>query len=106
VAARKAASRPKGRGAAAASEVDFHGLKLPVPKKLPGTLAFDIAALDADGSGFSEVITLLESLVGEEGVAKVRAKIAEKSISLDKTAEELIKLVNEVIDTAGSSQGK
>ncbi len=108
---RNAASRPRsGRGAAARS-VTFHGLKVPVPTKIPGTLAFDLAALeetegDDNKSGFAELVKMLETLLGHEQVEKVKAQVASRGISLDDVTGELMGLIGKIIDAAGSSTGK
>lgn len=105
-----AASRPRS-GRAAARSVSFHGLTLTVPAKIPGTLAFDLAALeqtegDNNKSGFAELIKMLDTLLGAEQVAKVKEKVASKKISLDDVTTELLGLIGKIIEKAGSSTGK
>lgn len=109
-AASNTAPRPRsGRGAAARSTVDFHGLKVKVPTKLPGSLAFDYAAIEQAGdddekSGLPEMVALLTTLVGAEQVAKIRAKSAE--IAFEDVATELGELIGEIMKAAGTTAGK
>ena len=104
MASSKTASRAKARGAVARSAT-FHGLKLEVPAKLPGTLAFDLADLE-DAEGFGPTKRLLVSLLGEEQTKQVRAVIEKKNISLDKVADELVKLIDSILEASGTDPGK
>lgn len=103
----KAASRPrKGRGAAPRF-VDFHGLKLEVPKKLPGDLIWELADLEeSEGAGFRELRSLLVTLLGDEQTQKIRDVVREKKIGLDKLVPEVMDLVGRVVEAAGADAGK
>jgi len=106
-----AASRAKARGAAgrsAARTVNFHGLKLEAPKKLDGSLVFKLARLDAAGEDgpWEEIIDLLRTLLGDEQLAKLEAKIESSDLDFVKAAKELFALAGKLVDAGGSSTGK
>lgn len=102
-----AASRPRSGRGAAARPVNFHGLKIEVPKKLPGDLVWELADLEeSDGAGFRELRSLLVTLLGPEQTEKIRSVVREKGIELDKLVPEIMDLVGKVVEAAGSDSGK
>ena len=103
-----AASRArKGRGAAPRSTVDFHGLKIAVPKKLPGDLIWELADLEeSEGAGFRELRSLLVTLLGDEQTQQIREVVRKQGIELEKLVPEIMELVARLVEAAGTSTGK
>lgn len=116
MAAPKAKARkpaPK-KGAAARSEskakaktVDFRGLKLTLPTKIPGTLLWDINALaEGDADSLAGFIDLLSSLLGAEQSRAVRNKVRDDGLDLEETFTALEELMRGVFEASGLSQGE
>lgn len=96
--------RGKGKAAAAAAEktdelrtVDFRGLTLTIPAVLPGTLYFDMAALEDDSDSPATVINTLGSLIGPDQIRAVRGKVAEENIPFSEVDTVLWELFNTVL---------
>lgn len=109
-AARKAAGGSKPAAAqrerkGKEATVDFQGLKIKVPSKLPGTLLFDIADLEM-GRDLRGTMEFVKSLLGEDQYRAVREKISELSMGLDETMEALVELLEGVLDKGGLSLGE
>jgi len=107
--ARKAAS---SKGAAARAEkkpepkvVDFRGLELRLPAKLPGTILFDLADLES-GNDLRGTMEFIKSLIGEGQYEAVRHKVAEDQIPLEEVDSVLLKLLEDILEASGLSQGE
>lgn len=107
---RKAA--PSKKGAAARSEkngkpktVNFRGLKLKLPAKLPGTILFDLADLES-GNDLRGTMEFLKSLVGAEQYQAIRNKVAEDEIGIDEVDTVLLSLMESILESSGLSQGE
>lgn len=103
---------PKSKGEAAVAEaknepqtVDFHGLTLEIPSTLPGTVLFDLAEIES-GRDFKGSMEILKSILGEEGYAAVRAKIAEEGIGFLEAVEEVQSLIVTLFEAAGVGLGE
>jgi hypothetical protein len=102
------------RGAAAVAEsngvaptVDFHGLELRLPPKLPGTLAFTIARIErSNGNSLSPIIDCIQSVVGAEQVAAIESHVAAKEIALDDVGGELDGLLSKIVTAYGVEAGE
>jgi hypothetical protein len=112
------AAKPKPRkaapqkGAAARAEkngkrktVDFRGLELILPAKLPGTILFDLADLES-GNDLRGSMEFLKSLVGSEQYQAIRNKVGEEGIGIEKVDAVLLKLVEDILEASGLSQGE
>lgn len=114
-ATKKAASKaaPK-KGVAARAEkkgqaktVDFRGLKITLPTKIPGTLLWDINALaEGDADSLAGFIDLLTSLLGAEQSRAVRNKVRDDGLDLEETFTALEELMRGVFEASGLSQGE
>lgn len=105
-----AASKSKAAAARAEAEktpkvVDFRGLELKLPAKLPGTILFDLADIDS-GRDLQGTMEFIKSLVGEGQYQAVRQKVAEDGISLDEVDGVLLKLLEDILDASGLGQGE
>lgn len=103
---------PSRRGEAARAEkkdtakvVDFLGLKLKLPAKLPGTILFDLADLES-GNDLRGTMEFIKSLVGSDQYQAIRNKVAEKEIELDKVDGVLLKLLEDILEASGLNQGE
>lgn len=113
MAAAKGKAAPK-KGAAARGEkkgksksVDFHGLTLTLPAKLPGTLLWDFKdVLEGNERSVGGFIGFLESLVGPEQSKAVRDKVREEDLGLEETFEALDSLLGDIFEASGLSQGE
>lgn len=109
-----AASR---KGAAARAEKDakpkpkshkWKGLKLETPPDLPGTLMFDIAALQnfGDDVPIGPLVDLLETLVGPVQLRQIRAKVTEDQIPFEDMPELTLGLLNDLLGPYGLNLGE
>jgi hypothetical protein len=108
----KATKAAPKKGAAARSEkkntpkaVDFLGLKLKLPAKLPGTILFDLADLES-GNDLRGTMEFIKSLVGPDQYQAIRNKVAEDEIALEKVDGVLLKLLEDILEASGLSQGE
>jgi hypothetical protein len=107
----KKAAAPKKAAAARAEKnaeakvVDFRGLKLHLPAKLPGTLLFDLADLES-GNDLRGTMEFIKSLVGAGQYQAIRNKVAEDDIPLDEVDGVLLKLLEDILESSGLSQGE
>jgi hypothetical protein len=107
----KKAAAPKKAAAARAEKkdetkaVDFRGLKLHLPAKLPGTILFDLADLEA-GNDLRGTMEFIKSLVGAGQYQAIRNKVAEDGIPLDEVDSVLLKLLEDILQASGLSQGE
>lgn len=85
--------------------VDFRGLDLKIPAKLPGTILFDIAEIEA-GRDLKGTMEFLRSLVGDGQYEAIKAKVAEDSIPFPDVIDVLQGLVEEILDQAGVGLGE
>lgn len=85
--------------------VDFRGLDLKIPAKLPGTILFDIAEIEA-GRDLKGTMEFLRSLVGDGQYEAIKAKVAEEAISFPDVIDVLQGLVEEILDQAGIGLGE
>jgi hypothetical protein len=85
--------------------VDFRGLKLKLPAKLPGTILFDIAEIEA-GKDLKGTMEFLRSLVGDGQYEAIRAKVAEDAIPFSDVIDVLEKLVGDILDEGGLGLGE
>lgn len=100
------------KGAAARSEkkgkvktVNFRGLKLKMPAKLPGTILFDLADLES-GNDLRGTMEFLKSLVGAEQYQAIRNKVAEDGIGIDEVDTVLLSLIESILESSGLSRGE
>jgi hypothetical protein len=108
---RKAAAPSKGAAAraektGAPKTIDFRGLELALPDVLPGTVYFDLAALEENEGSAVAQVRLLRSLIGGDQLAAVRDKIGEDQVPLDKVDEVVIGLFNDIVGAYGSTEGE
>jgi hypothetical protein len=103
---------PRKKGAAARSEksgkakvVDFRGLELKLPTKLPGTILFDLADLET-GNDLRGVTEFLKSVVGAGQYQAIRNKVAEDGITIDEVDQVLLGLFEDILETAGLGSGE
>lgn len=107
----KKAAAPKKVAAARAEKkaeakvVDFRGLKLQLPAKLPGTILFDLADLES-GNDLRGTMEFIKSLVGTGQYQAIRNKVAEDDIPLDEVDGVLLGLMESILDTSGLAQGE
>lgn len=102
--ARKAASEKKP----ATKVADFRGIKLKLPDELPGALYFDLgslASVEDEASSAAAQIRLLNTLLGDDGVQKVRAKIIDDGVSFDEVENVLMGLFETVTDAYHTTPG-
>jgi hypothetical protein len=85
--------------------VDFLGLKIGVPAKLPGTILFDIADLEM-GRDLRGTMEFVKSLVGEDAYQAIREKVGEAGLGIDEVTESLVDLLEKILDKAGLSMGE
>lgn len=102
-----------GKAAAARAEtknkprvVEWKGVKLETPAKLPGTLVLDIGRIDAlakrGEQPFGAAYELLESLIGPEGIDKVRTVAA----AADEPFDVFTDVMGAVFETHGLTMGE
>lgn len=108
--AKKAAPRKKGAAARAekkkeAPTIEFRGLKLVLPEKIPGTLLFDLADLDS-GRDLQGTMGLIKSLIGEAQYQAVRDRIGADGLDLEETETALVGLLEQAFDASGASLGE
>lgn len=108
--AKKAAASKKAAAARAETNdepktVNFRGIELKLPAKLPGTVLFDVADIDA-GRDLRGTMEFLKSLIGEGQYEQIREKVRADGIALDEVEGELIKLIEGVLDASGLGQGE
>lgn len=104
-AARKKAAVARSQKKDAAKTVDFRGLTLHLPAKLPGTILFDLADLEA-GRDLSGTMEFIKSLVGAGQYQAIRSKIGEDNIPLDEVEDVLLKLLESVLEASGLGSGE
>jgi hypothetical protein len=85
--------------------VDFRGLTLHLPPKLPGTLLFDFADLET-GNELGGTMQMIKSLVGEGQYQAIRAKVGEEGITFEEVEPVLQKLVEDILEAFGVSSGE
>lgn len=107
---RKAA--PK-RAAAALNQadagIDFHGLKLEVPpvKDWDGDLVFVMRDIRAGRAADDDAILgVIETVLGDEQIAAVRARVREKRLKVGETYDALFKLFDDMFVARGTSAGE
>jgi hypothetical protein len=104
--ARKRAEVARSEKKNEAKEVDFRGLTLQLPAKLPGTILFDIADLEG-GREFTGMMELIKSLLGgPDAYRAVRDKIQEDGLGLPEAEEAIAKLLEDILKTVGLGQGE
>lgn len=104
-AARSKAAAARSEKKDEAKTVDFRGLTLHLPAKLPGTILFDLADLET-GRDLSGTMEFIKSLVGEGQYQAIRAKVGEDGIPLDEVDGVLLKLLEDILETSGLGQGE
>lgn len=107
---KSAASKSKGAAAKAEKKgqpkkLAFRGLKLTMPAKLPGTILFDIREIEHDDDG-TGIMALIRSVLGEEQYRAIYDKVREDGLDLDQTVEALSKLLGEIMEAGGLSEGE
>lgn len=85
--------------------VDFLGLNIEVPAKLPGSILFDIADLEM-GRDLRGTMEFIKSLIGEDAYDAIREKVREAELDIDEVPEKLIGLLEDILDKAGLSVGE
>ena len=88
-----------------AKTVDFRGLTLHLPAKLPGTILFDLADLES-GNDLRGTMEFIKSLVGAGQYQAIRTKVGEEGIPLDEVDGVLLKLLEDILETSGLGQGE
>jgi hypothetical protein len=88
-----------------AKTVDFRGLTLALPAKLPGTILFDIAEVEA-GRDLKGILDFLRSLVGDGQFEAVKAKVAEDDIPFPDVIDVIEGLVGEIMEASGVNLGE
>lgn len=96
------AARSEGRK----KVLDFRGLKLKLPAKAPGSIVFDFAQLEEGQNMIAPVVGLIRTMLGEEQLEQVKAKIGADDVSLDDMPDVLMGLVNDILDKYGLTAGK
>jgi hypothetical protein len=103
--ARKKAEVARSEKKDEAKQVDFRGLTLHLPAKLPGTILFDLADLEA-GRDLSGTMEFIKSLVGAGQYQAIRNKVGEENIPLDEVDDVLLKLLEDILETSGLGSGE
>ena len=104
-AAAKKAAAARGEKAGKSKTIDFRGLELKLPAKLPGTLIFDLADIET-GNDLRGTMEFLKSLVGPEQYQAIRNKVAEEQISFDEVEKVLVGLLEDIVGTSGLDLGE
>lgn len=107
---KKASARKKAEASGAeakgeAKTVDFRGLELEIPAKLPGTILFDLADVEA-GRDLQGTMEFLKSLIGQNQYQLVREKVAADGIGFDEVIDVIQKLIEDILEIAGISEGE
>lgn len=111
-AARKAAAGKPAAQAAAAEKsgeprsITWRGLNLTLPATLPGTLYFDLAALEDESASLAAQMRLLTGLIGDDQLRQVRDKVAADGIGFDEVADAIVELMDDVLGAYGLDQGE
>lgn len=106
-------SRAKAAEAEAADEtktIEFRGVELEVPSKLPKTIKFDLGQIqaqeDAGDVAFGAIYNLLHSLLGAEQMARVRQALAEEGGDFDEDPDWDGELLEAILEGAGITAGE
>lgn len=107
---KKASARKKAEAAQAETKggskaVDFRGLGLEIPAKLPGSILFDLADVEA-GRDLQGTMEFLKSLIGPGQYQLVREKVVADEIGFDEVIDVIQKLIEDILDAAGISEGE
>lgn len=102
---KKAAAARSEKKKDEAKTVDFRGLTLHLPAKLPGTILFDLADLES-GNDLRGTMQFIKSLVGAGQYQAIRNKIEEDNVPLDDVSDVLLKLLEDVLESSGLGQGE
>ena len=107
--AKRAAARSERNGKP--KTFAWEGLELSTPAKLPPTLVLDIGRIEAlenrGEAAFGPAYELLESLVGADGIAKIREALTSGKLKADKISDGLIiSIITAAIDAHGTSVGE
>lgn len=112
----KAASGSSGAASAAAraatakptqqpTSVEFRGVNLQLPKELPGEFYFAFADLEED-SGAGNQVRMLRALLGDEQLAKVRAKVREDGVPFSEMDTVIMGLFDSALAAYGVTTGE
>lgn len=104
-AARKKAAAARSEKKDESKTVDFRGLTLHLPAKLPGTILFDLADLES-GNDLRGTMEFIKSLVGAGQYQAIRNKTGEDDIPLDEVDGVLLKLLEDILETSGLGSGE
>lgn len=85
--------------------VEFRGVELSLPAKIPGALAFDLAALEDENTP-SALIRVLKGLLGDEQTKLVRSKIVDDEVSMEEIVVVMAELLDTIIDQYGTGTGE
>jgi hypothetical protein len=106
-AASKKAAAARGEKTDDPKTIEFRGLELVVPAKVPGTLLWDFnEVLAGDERSLTGIINLIGSLVGAEQNQAVRSKVQEDGLDIEETIGALEGLLEEIFEAAGLSAGE
>jgi hypothetical protein len=115
VATTKAKTAPEAApndGAAARAEkkdepkvVHFSDLELTLPAKLPGTILFDLADIEA-GRDLRGTMEMVKSLVGADQYQAIRDKVADDGLDPDETVTALGNLIEGILNAHGMGSGE
>lgn len=103
----------KGRGRRAVAEqngkpttIEWQGIEIALPSKIPGTLLFDYEGLDTN----TGAMAFLRSLLGDDQYAVVREKVASEGFDLAEAERALLNgdesLFSKVAGAIGASAGE
>lgn len=91
---------------------EFRGVTLQLPAKLPGTVAFDLGAMqNAQVKGdtmkmLGSMFRFIESVLGDEGLEAVRQKLADDGDSMDEVSSFVTDLVGAITSPYAVTPGE
>lgn len=96
-----AENKPNGK----AHTIEWRGITFLVPVKLPGSMVFDLAAIEDDRE-LSGVMGMLKRTLGAGPLRDVQAKLDEDDVSLEEVGDVLSELLENVLGHYGMSAGE
>lgn len=101
------AARSEKKAAPKTRTLDFRGVKVTTPEKLPGDLAFEIGEAEVNGeSGLGLLYRIMRTTLSPEDFEAVRNKVRELDVPFDEMETVLRELTDDILGKAGSSTGE
>lgn len=102
--AKSAAARAETNGKP--KTATFRGLKLKLPSKMGVEVGYAYADLESAGERIKPYLDFIESLIGPEQFAKVKAKQARDGVAFDELADDLNALTEAIFSAYGTNTGE